>query len=55
MNRGDHIWYSKWDSLQSFYGVVLEVGDKVLIKLVDGREIWVDEFELSEGTIDDDN
>ena len=49
MNKGDHAWYSKWDSLESQYAVVLEIGwdDKVLIKLVNGAEIWVQDFELS--------
>ena len=56
MNKGDHVWFSPWNELWKKYGVVLHVethSNKVQVRLVDGQEIWVEDFELSQGVVED--
>lgn len=45
---GQHYWYTQWDSLEPHYCVVLKIRERIKIKLVDDRELWVEDFELSE-------
>lgn len=46
---GQHLWFSPWDSLEPYYCVVLEVDERFIkIRLVDDRELWANDFELSE-------
>ena len=54
MEVGQHIWYQPWDQLWKKYGVVLQVDEKfILLRLVDGQEIWANDFELSEGVVEE--